>query len=271
MPTNAVLLPPSDDKKAGGNPFAPDMFDYRSSDTFNYFNVLNPERRALVKKLQEAIETAGADGISGMFGATGDALSVAVEVTRKIFSAPLMSALKRYSPGALFSAMDFPGLPTGAQRRLLENGIVFSGLFGLLRPDDLIPMYHLGMDATIPGLGSVAEYWKPTLSPHLNELVAGRVVWDFLPEFHHRAWDDTQAYERRIQVRFVSDGQDEEDGTEENVLPLVGHLVSLIVRTTTVGIQMLQGWTHPAGYRYDEDRSCWNEETKAASVVMAKV
>ena len=48
-----------------------------------------------------------------------------------------MSALDRFSPGIMYEAMNFQALPTGAQRRLLENGIIFSGLFGLLRPDDL--------------------------------------------------------------------------------------------------------------------------------------
>ena len=36
-------------KKAGGNPFAPDMFDYRTSNTFNYFSELNRDRRGLIK------------------------------------------------------------------------------------------------------------------------------------------------------------------------------------------------------------------------------
>ena len=51
MPNFAILLAPSDGKQEGGNPFAPDMFDYRSSNTFNYFNELNPSRRELIGAL----------------------------------------------------------------------------------------------------------------------------------------------------------------------------------------------------------------------------
>ena len=34
------------------------MFDYRSSNTFNYFNQLNPERRAPIDALQAQIKAA---------------------------------------------------------------------------------------------------------------------------------------------------------------------------------------------------------------------
>ncbi len=59
MPNFAILLPPAEGKKTGGNPFAPDMFDYRSSDTFNYFNDLNPERRTLIDAVQQALALDG--------------------------------------------------------------------------------------------------------------------------------------------------------------------------------------------------------------------
>ena len=57
MANFSILLSPSAEKTSGGNPFAPDMFDYRSSNTFNYFHELNPERRQLINLLQDAIES----------------------------------------------------------------------------------------------------------------------------------------------------------------------------------------------------------------------
>ena len=54
----SILLPPSEGKQSGGNPLAPDMFDYRSSNTFNYFSHLNPERRALIDALQTQVREA---------------------------------------------------------------------------------------------------------------------------------------------------------------------------------------------------------------------
>ena len=184
MPNFAILLAPAEGKKPGGNPFAPDMFDYRASDTFNYFSELNPERRMLIDTLQEVIETSDEQTLQDLFGVKGDHLEEALKVNQEVYSAPLMSALDRYSPGVMYKAMDFTGLPTGAQRRLLENGVILSGLFGLLRPDDLIPNYRLRIDATLPGIGKIAKYWRSHVSLLLNETLKGRFVWDLLPAVH---------------------------------------------------------------------------------------
>jgi cytoplasmic iron level regulating protein YaaA (DUF328/UPF0246 family) len=141
-----LLLPGAEGKRQGGNPLAPDMFDYRASNTFNYFSELNPERRALIRAVQAQAETG--TGLDRLLGVTGDALEEAVEINRHVFDAPLLAAIERYGPGVMYRAMEFEALPTGAQRRLLENGLILSGMFGLLRPDDLIPDYRLRIDAT---------------------------------------------------------------------------------------------------------------------------
>ena len=111
MPNFSILLPPSEEKQEGGNPFAPDMFDYRTSNTFNYFNELNSERRKLIARLQEVMEEGS--GLEELFGVQGDALQHALNVNSEIYNAPLMSAHDRYSPGVMYKAMDFAGLPTG--------------------------------------------------------------------------------------------------------------------------------------------------------------
>ena len=54
----SILLPRAEGKASGGNPFAPDMFDYRTSATFNYFSRLNHARRALIDALHAHIDEA---------------------------------------------------------------------------------------------------------------------------------------------------------------------------------------------------------------------
>lgn len=270
MPNFAILFPPSEGKKAGGNPFAPDMFDYRSTNTFNYFNELNAERRKLIDALQEFIGTNEQEDLQNLFGVKGEYLEEAVKVNQEIYSAPLMSALDRYSPGVMFKAMDFVGLPTGAQRRLLENGVIFSGLFGLLRPDDLIPNYRLRMDTKLDGIGKLAKFWRPSVSPVLNETLKDRFVWDLLPGVHREAWDDAHTYRQRVQVKFVVDTGDERKAVSHNVKPLRGQLVNFIVRETVEELEPLTEWVHPAGFRYDESASEFDETTKSGVVVMVK-
>ncbi len=270
MPNFAILLPPAEGKKPGGNPYAPDMFDYRSSNTFNYFNELNPERRRLIDALQQLIETSDEEHLQDIFGVKGAYLEEAFQVNADIYDAPLMSALDRYSPGVMYQAMDFAGLPTGAQRRLLENGVIFSGLFGLLRPDDLIPNYRLRIDASLPEFGKISRYWRPVISPILNRTLSGRFVWDLLPQAHREAWDDDRSYHQLVQVKFYNEQAGERKAVSHNVKPLRGQFVNFIVRETAESLEPLRGWTHPAGYRWDEAASTFDEEDRTGTLVMVK-
>ena len=264
-----ILLPPAEGKKTGGNPFAPDMFDYRSSSTFNYFNELNSERRVLIKALHDALDDPETD-FEALFGVKGDHLEAAIEANRNVMGAPLMSALDRYSPGVMFKAMDFSGLPTGAQRRLLEQGVIFSGLFGLLRPDDLIPNYKLKMDASLPEIGRVLSYWKPALSKVLNARLKDKLVWNLLPGTHLDAWDDDHSYEAMVDVKFLKMQDGELKPVTHGVKPLRGALVNFIVRETLEEVEPIFRYEHPAGYRVDEAACTYDEETRTHTIIMVK-
>ena len=251
-----ILLPSAEGKEAGGNPLAPDMFDYRSSNTFNYFSELNPERRALIDALQARVRDGSEADLEALLGVKGDALAEAVEVNRTVYKSPLMAAVDRYGPGVMYRAMDFVGLPTGSQRRLLENGVIFSGLFGLLRPDDLIPNYRLRMDAKVDGVGKVSAYWREPLSAALNRLLEGHAVWNLLPGAHESAWDDAGTYGRMIRVKFYrEDEAGERTAVSHGVKELRGALVAYVVNETADSVDALEDWEAPDGYEVDHEAS----------------
>ncbi|WP_208427074.1 MULTISPECIES: YaaA family protein [Salinibacter] len=273
MPDLTVLLSPADQKQPGGNPFAPDMFDYRTSGTFNYFDDLNPDRRELIDTLQAVVDEEGDEALGEVFGVEGYELEEAIRVNDEIYDAPLMSALDRFSPGVMYAAMDFANLPTGAQRRLLENGVILSGLFGLLRPDDLIPNYQLGMEASLPDVGPVADYWRPIISPMLNESLEDRWVWDLLPEVHRNAWTDEHTYTARVEVQFerVEDGE-RVPITGEDLEVQRGQFVNFIVQETAEEMEDLREWSEEESdeLTFDEDASTYDEDTKTWEIIMVQ-
>lgn len=268
MPNFSILLPPSEKTQPGGNPFAPDMFDYRTSNTFNYFNELNSDRRQLIAAMQQAVEAG--ENLEAMFGVAEDDLEDVIDINAEIYDAPLMSALDRFSPGIMYDAMDFPGLPTGAQRRLLENGIIFSGLFGLLRPDDLIPDHRLPMNVIVPEIGKLSDYWRPLISPVLNKELKDAFVWNFLPAALMDAWDDERSYERIIRVRFYDQKDGKRTEITDDVPTLEGRLVNFIVRESAEDLESLLEWTHPDGYQYDPDATNEDEHEKTIDLVLVK-
>jgi len=270
MPNFAILLPPAEGKQPGGNPFAPDMFDYRSSNTFNYFHDLNPERRKLIDALQRTIREGDEASLEKLFGVKGDFLEHAIEVDLDVYNAPLMSALDRYSPGVMYNAMDFTGLPTGAQRRLLEQGIIFTGLFGMLRPDDLIPNYRLRMDASLPDIGKVGQYWESHISGMLNKRLEGAFVWNLLPAIHQDSWVDAHTYEEMVTVQFFTERNGERKAVTHGVKTLRGQLVNFIVRETLEELEPLLEWVHPDGFQCDMKSSSYDKETRIRTLVMVK-
>ena len=265
----SILVPSAEGKQPGGNPLAPDMFDYRSSNTFNYFSELNPERRTLINALQVLLGDADDGALEKLFGVKGDALHEAIAVDRDVFKSPLMAAIDRYGPGVMYQAMEFAALPTGAQRRLLENGVIVSGMFGLLRPDDLIPNYRLRMDATVDGVGKVARYWRPYLSPLLNGLLEGKVVWNLLPATHEEAWEDARTYARMYRVKFFREDGGERKPVTHGVKELRGNLVHYVVTELADSLEALEDWESPGGYELDRDASELDDQ--GGTVVMVSI
>ena len=267
----AILLPSAEGKRPGGNPYAPDMFDYRTPDTFNYFSELNPERRQLIRALQKHVRKGDQAAHEKLFGVKGKTLEEAVEVTGDIFESPLMAAIDRYGAGVMYEAMDFQELPTGAQRRLLENGVIFSGLFGLLRPDDLVPNYRLKIDAAVDGVGKAAAYWKPLISPLLNGVVKGKHVWNLLPQAYQAAWDDDGSYRRMIEVKFYrEDESGKRSPVSHEVKKLRGALTHYIATEAAESIDALRPWDAPEGYEIDDEATTFDKETKSGVLVMVQ-
>ena len=262
----AVLLPSAEGKATGGNPLAPDMFDYRASNTFNYFSELNPERRMLIDALQAMLKEASDEEVEALFGVKGETARAAVEADLAVFNSPLLAAIDRYGPGVMYRAMDFQALPTGAQRRLLENGVIFSGLFGLLRPDDLIPNYRLKMDAHLPGVGKVARYWRAPLSQSLNQALRGKFVWNLLPQAHREAWDDAGTYRAMVEVKFYRREGGELRPLSHGVKPLRGAFVNFVVRDPAEDIEAVSEWVAPGGYAFDPELTQFDAGTKRGEI-----
>jgi len=82
-----------------------------------------------------------------------------------------MPAGRRYS-GILHDALDYPTLPATARRRADASVVVFSGLWGAVRPTDQLPAYRIGINTTLPKIGPLPSYWREPLAAALDDAVA---------------------------------------------------------------------------------------------------
>jgi cytoplasmic iron level regulating protein YaaA (DUF328/UPF0246 family) len=131
------------------------------------------------------------------------------ELTRNqiVTSAPAAPAADVYR-GVLYEALDLPGLRAhdpAAYRRAQESVLVFSALWGVLRPQDRIPYYRCSAGVKLPGAGSVTAVWKRALDGPLSELVGERLVVDLRSTAYAGMWRPAglAARARTVTVRVV--------------------------------------------------------------------
>ena len=160
-----ILSPPSEGKS--------------SANTVNMkFNqtdfVFKENVKTILNKLTELNE-------KEMISVYGTALDKAKDLHKNnlnIFNNECSMAIDRYT-GIVFKNLDWKSLNSTAQTYINQNMRILSGLFGILKPNTLIPNYKLKMDVL-----SLAHFWKPHISNHIkNE----DLILDLLPAAHRKA------------------------------------------------------------------------------------
>jgi len=163
-----ILLPPSEGKSGpeSGPPLALESLS---------FPELTATRELLLRTLVKVSSgnPKRAAQVLGLGPTQADALAVNAALTDE----PTGRADEVFT-GVLFEAADLPGLDAPALARADATLAIASGLFGLVRPGDLIPAYRLAGHVTLPRLGTVASRWKPTLPKAIDAASDGGLVID---------------------------------------------------------------------------------------------
>lgn len=264
-PSPVILLPPSEGKARGGRG-RPLRLDRLS------FPALHDQRDATIDALARAMRGSVA-ARSKLLGVKGEVLADATDADVAVRTAPTMPAIQRFT-GVLYDELDVGSLSTEDRRRLDAQVIVFSGLFGLVRPKDAIPDHRLKMNVALPGIGNVATAWRPHITEALAPVVAGATVWNLLPGEHAAAWRPAPPGAQggpaaMLSVRFLDEGP--RRGGERSFTTvshwnklLKGALVRFVLATGADAPAALRRFRHPEGYRFDPTLT---EDVKGTTVV----
>jgi cytoplasmic iron level regulating protein YaaA (DUF328/UPF0246 family) len=88
--------------------------------------------------------------------------------------------------GVLFQHLRLHELPARARNRVL----IFSALWGVVRPDDRIPAYKLPIGDRLDGFPPLASWWRPRLAEVLPD---GGLVLDLRSGAYASAWTPREA------------------------------------------------------------------------------
>lgn len=161
-----LLLPPSEGKTAPRRGAHVDL-DALSSPA------LNPLRAKVLDALVEV--SARPDATDVLHVSAGLADEVARNTSLR--EAPAAPARGVYT-GVLYAAAGLDELTPAQRRRAAACVRIFSGLWGVVTPEDAVPAYRLSGGVDLPGVGPLAAAWRAALPDVLDPEADGALVVD---------------------------------------------------------------------------------------------
>jgi len=161
-----ILAPPSEGKSSENT------VNIEFNGTNFYFET---QVRIILKMLKELDQRQ----IISIYGTTSDKANTLHYNNLNIFQKHCSMAIERYT-GVVFKNIDWNSLNINSKIYINQHVRILSGLFGILKPDTLIPNYKLKMNVL-----SLTKFWKNDISNYLeNE----DLILDLLPAIHRKAF-----------------------------------------------------------------------------------
>lgn len=195
-----ILLPPSEGKTAPetGPPVDLSAFAVKVPGRDDVLN-------ALVRLCKESPDSAAAVLKLGKSQAGQVALNAGLA------TAPTTAAVGVYT-GVLFEALGLSRLSEDARRLADRSLLIFSGLWGVVRPDDAIPAYRCAAGVKLPylspkGTTAVTRFWSARLAASLDDLVGDDLILDLRSSAYAAMWRPAVSTTVRVLHERVVDGE----------------------------------------------------------------
>lgn len=125
----------------------------------------------------------------------------AITLNNNIDDGPFHKAIDRYS-WVMYDAIDHRNMDEGAQSFFNENFLIFSWMYGLLKPFDTISNYKLPIEATW-----LRHFWQEKITEALNDIQPTHIV-NLLPGAYQKMVDLPSLNSKIIHVNFFTEKDD---------------------------------------------------------------
>ncbi|GAB3212482.1 peroxide stress protein YaaA [Marinactinospora thermotolerans] len=191
-----ILLPPSEGKADEGRGALLDLGALTLPE-------VSSARESVLAELERVCAGPAEEARKALDLSPGQA-ATALERNRALRTAPTLRAADLYT-GVLYDALRLPDLLTGDSAQLTRDSVlIFSGLWGVVGPDDPIPPYRLSMGVRLPALGALGAFWRAHLTDLLTKRAEERLVVDCRSATYAAAFRPTGATaERTVTLRVL--------------------------------------------------------------------
>ena len=156
-----------------------------------------------------------------------------------VFNSPCAPAIERYT-GVVYEHINWSTLSEKAKVYMDKHIYIFSGLFGLLTPNTLIPDYKLKMNVL-----SLQHHWNPILTEALK---TEKMIIDLLPQVHRKAY--TPNKKNVIPVDFLIINKGKKSAAGHFGKAVKGEFIRYIAENNITEINDFAGFTYE-GFNWD--------------------
>ena len=163
--------------------------------------------------------------------------------------------------GDVYEGLDVSSLSQEEILRLQGSLRILSGLYGILKPLDLIAPYRLemGIKLAVAGQANLYDFWRKKITQALNnELEEGETLVNLASEEYFKAVDTHTLKAKVLHVAFKSWRGDTLKTIVLYTKRARGLMARYIAQHQITKVEDLKGF-HLGGYQYAEDLSSENE------------
>lgn len=186
-----ILLPPSEGKATSGEGPQVDLEALTLPE-------LAPARREVTEALVDVCF--GPEDTARQILGLSPSQAEAIKRNLSLASAPTLRAADLYT-GVLYDRLGLSDAPHP------ERVLIFSGLWGVVGPDDRIPPYRLSMGVKLPPLGGLGAYWRRAAKKALEEFTEGHLLVDCRSSAYTAAFKSPSTLPVRVLRERVVNGE----------------------------------------------------------------
>jgi hypothetical protein len=180
------------------------------------------------------------EDLTSVYGTTQDKAIMFHRQNQDVFNSKCVPAIKRYT-GVVYNHIDWASLSSKAKNYMEKHTIIFSGLFGLLTPDTLIPDYKLKMNVL-----SLQHHWSPIISEALDK---EDVIFDLLPQVYRKAYNPGKNV---IQIEFKVEREGKKTAAGHFGKAVKGKFIKYLADHQITDIKDFSGFEYD-GFKWVED------------------
>ena len=221
-----ILIPPSEGKA-------------KAKPTKTLFSKTNFRFEREVNQVVRLLELIDDEDLRSVYGTSAEKALMFHRQNQDIFNSPCAPAIERYT-GVVYEHISLSTISEKAKNYMEKYVYIFSGLFGLLTPNTLIPDYKLKMNVL-----SLQHHWHPILT---EALINEKMIIDLLPQVHRKAYQPNK--ENIIPVDFLILNKGKKSAAGHFGKAVKGEFIRYIAENNITNIDDFSGFEYE-GFKWD--------------------